>query len=147
MVGGAISRPGAWPWQVSITNDKSLNTSSHLCGGSIVTPLWIVSAAHCFLPGDDPQKYSVIAGKLHAGKTTAVKRCKTQSSSSSSDNCTAVGHELFPRLLVLYHALNLFWRWWVCLADYAGNACNDETSALGDRAYVCHVKGGKGRIC
>ena len=76
VVGGATSRPGAWPWQVSITNNKSLKTSSHLCGGSIVTPLWIVSAAHCFLNGDDPQKYSVIAGKLHAGKQLSLKRVK-----------------------------------------------------------------------
>ena len=41
--------------------------------------------------------------------------------SSSSANCTAIGHELSPRLPVLCHACNLYWRWWVCLADYAGN--------------------------
>ena len=45
----------------------------------------------------------------------------TPSLSSSSANCTAVGDELSPRLLVLYHTSNLFWSWWVCLADYAGN--------------------------
>ena len=33
----------------------------------------------------------------------------------------AIGHELSPRLPVLYHASNLLWRWWVYLADYAGN--------------------------
>ena len=43
------------------------------------------------------------------------------SSSSSSANCTAVGHELSSRLPVLYQTSNLFWRWWVCLADYVGN--------------------------
>ena len=45
----------------------------------------------------------------------------SNSSSSSSANYTAVDHELFPRLPVFYHALDLFWRWWVYLADYAGN--------------------------
>ena len=37
--------------------------------------------------------------------------------SSSSANDTAVGHKLSPHLPVFYHASNLFWRWWVCLAD------------------------------
>ena len=43
------------------------------------------------------------------------------SSSSSSANCTAVGHDLSPRLPILYQASNLFWCWWVCLDYYAGN--------------------------
>ena len=52
--------------------------------------------------------------------------------SSSSANCTAIGHELSSRLPVFYHASDLFWRWWVRLADYAGNVLmKHQLSATG----------------
>ena len=65
-----------------------------------------------------PLHPSIVIPFLHLGRTYSVT---DSSSSSSSANCTAVGHGLSPRLPVLYHASNLFWRWWVCLAGYAGN--------------------------
>lgn len=42
IVGGNVSRPGQFPWQVSLHFK-----SEHLCGGSIITPHWILTAAHC----------------------------------------------------------------------------------------------------
>ena len=44
IVGGVESAEGAWPWQVAL-----LLKGEHLCGGSLVAPRWIVSAAHCFI--------------------------------------------------------------------------------------------------
>lgn len=61
IVGGTNARPGAWPWQV--TMDYKGHPGPHWCGGSIVTPHWIVTAAHCFGNGDDPKKYSIVAGR------------------------------------------------------------------------------------
>nr|XP_054602403.1 uncharacterized protein tmprss3a [Nothobranchius furzeri] len=42
IVGGNMSKPGQFPWQVSL----HLN-NEHICGGSIIAPNWIVTAAHC----------------------------------------------------------------------------------------------------
>lgn len=42
IVGGNVARLEDWPWQVSL---KVQDT--HVCGGSIITPEWIVTAAHC----------------------------------------------------------------------------------------------------
>ncbi|XP_062993326.1 serine protease 27-like [Elgaria multicarinata webbii] len=56
-VGGEDSVEGEWPWQVSVRKmDK------HLCGGALITHDWIVTAAHCFRPDDDPSQYTVMLG-------------------------------------------------------------------------------------
>lgn len=44
IVGGQISSPGAWPWQVAL-----LQNNTQTCGGSLVSPEWVVSASHCFV--------------------------------------------------------------------------------------------------
>ena len=61
IVGGTDANPGAWPWQVTL--DYSGHPGPHWCGGSIVTPDWIVTAAHCFAYGDDVHKYNITVGK------------------------------------------------------------------------------------
>ena len=45
IVNGIKSAPGTWPWQVRLF--RSDEDKNGLCGGSLVTPQWVVTAAHC----------------------------------------------------------------------------------------------------
>lgn len=48
IIGGKISTPGAWPWQVAI---MCRTCKSQDCGGTLVSAYHVVTAAHC-VPSD-----------------------------------------------------------------------------------------------
>ncbi|XP_075710743.1 transmembrane protease serine 2 [Rhinoderma darwinii] len=72
IVGGTQARIAEWPWQVSLQIKQS-----HVCGGSIITPDWIVTAAHCVEgPYSSAPLWTAYAGssKLTGGQASFVER-------------------------------------------------------------------------
>ena len=68
IVGGQEARIDQWPWQVLVIGTAP-NGAKLTCGGSIIAPWWILTAAHCLVDDDRTNytehglKYSVVYGE------------------------------------------------------------------------------------
>ncbi|KAI8521417.1 Suppressor of tumorigenicity 14 protein [Branchiostoma belcheri] len=70
VVGGEDARQGSWPWQVSML----LYGSSHVCGGSIIAPNWIATAAHCVDSNRSPGSWTIRVGSHRRQSTDSTQR-------------------------------------------------------------------------
>ena len=58
IVGGENASSSTWGWAVSLNINNT-----YLCGGSIISSSWVVTAAHC-ADGFTPSQFTIYAGSL-----------------------------------------------------------------------------------
>lgn len=66
IVGGQTATPGQFPYMVSLRRSSRMKDNTvwrHFCGGSIISPSWVISAAHCQLVG--PSALRLFVGAHH----------------------------------------------------------------------------------
>ncbi|KAF7219865.1 plasminogen activator, urokinase a [Nothobranchius furzeri] len=70
IVGGSFTRVESHPWVAAI-----YLKGTFLCGGSLISPGWVLTAAHCFVGGDriKRQHLSVFLGKTAINETDAKR--------------------------------------------------------------------------
>jgi secreted trypsin-like serine protease len=63
IIGGEEAQPGAWPWMAALVNANDPDArNGHFCGGALIAPEWVLTAAHCF-NSDDPTQVDVVLGR------------------------------------------------------------------------------------
>ncbi|XP_044535193.1 transmembrane protease serine 12-like [Gracilinanus agilis] len=61
IVGGQKAELGGWPWMVSL-QAMIFPKYTHLCGGSLISENWILTAAHCLKEYSGPKNWRAVIG-------------------------------------------------------------------------------------
>ncbi|MFZ2725417.1 MAG: serine protease [Methylococcaceae bacterium] len=77
IVGGKISTAGKWPWMMALVSKGYNNYNGQFCGGSLISPTWVITAAHC-VEYKSTSTFNVVANlldlKSDKGQVITLKR-------------------------------------------------------------------------
>ncbi len=71
IIGGRPAIVNELPWQVSLFLRGFPPIDGHFCGGSLISPLWVLTAAHCVEDNTTPDMVQVLSGSTRLSDGTA----------------------------------------------------------------------------
>ncbi|XP_073491618.1 serine protease 33-like [Aquarana catesbeiana] len=86
IVGGTDALDGEWPWQVALTNNGVF-----VCGGSLISPGWVMTAAHCIHNPIQVSNYKVYLGMHELGVISSHTAVANVSNIIVIGNYTSIG--------------------------------------------------------
>ncbi|XP_072510780.1 transmembrane protease serine 12-like [Notamacropus eugenii] len=74
IIGGHRAQSGSWPWIVSLQVMTFAHQFTHFCGGSLITKMWVITAAHCLENYRDPQVWRAVVGGNNLFQSTQTSK-------------------------------------------------------------------------
>lgn len=76
IVGGTTATIANHPWQAALLDARVANAyQAQFCGGTLVDPWWVVTAAHCVM-GERAENLDVLLGTADLGNTAGAQRLR-----------------------------------------------------------------------
>nr|XP_040048704.1 chymotrypsin-like elastase family member 2A isoform X2 [Gasterosteus aculeatus aculeatus] len=129
VVAGEDARPHSWPWQISLQSDSS-GRWRHVCGGTLISADWVLTAAHCI---DVRDNYRVELGK-HSLKTS-------EEGSTARMAHTIIPHENYNILLSRNDIALIKLSSPVTFSDTLMSACVPDRGVVLPHGAPCYVTG------
>uniref|UniRef100_A0A670ZW93 Peptidase S1 domain-containing protein n=1 Tax=Pseudonaja textilis TaxID=8673 RepID=A0A670ZW93_PSETE len=133
VVNGEDTVPYSWPWQVSLQYEQN-GAFHHTCGGSLIAPDWVMTAAHCI---SRSRRYKVVLGEYNLKVKEAPEQHVPINSKDIFVNpnwnpsCVACGNDIALLKLSRRPQLN----------DKVRLGCIPEPNTVLPNGYPCYITG------